>query len=39
VSIRAYNATDAFRDELMNRVDRYTRSARSYYNLNRSVGC
>lgn len=34
-SIRAYRAQSAFKNETANRVNRYVRAARSYYNLNR----
>ncbi|KAI0932658.1 hypothetical protein AcW1_000283 [Taiwanofungus camphoratus] len=36
-SIRAYSAQDAFRQESYARTDRYTRAARTFYNLNRWV--
>ncbi|KAG8872970.1 hypothetical protein FRB97_007147 [Tulasnella sp. 331] len=36
-SIRAYNTEDAFKAESRRRTDQYTRSARTYYNLNRWV--
>ncbi|KAI0052513.1 P-loop containing nucleoside triphosphate hydrolase protein [Auriscalpium vulgare] len=36
-SIRAYGAQAAFREESYKRIDRYTRSARTFYNLNRWV--
>ena len=36
-SIRAYRAQNAFKSETGNRVNRYVRAARSYYNLNRSA--
>ncbi|KAJ8594877.1 hypothetical protein M405DRAFT_759938 [Rhizopogon salebrosus TDB-379] len=36
-SIRAYGAEDAFKQESLNRIDRYTKSARMFYNLNRWV--
>ncbi|KAK0480781.1 hypothetical protein IW261DRAFT_1685339 [Armillaria novae-zelandiae] len=36
-SIRAYGAESAFIQESLNRIDRYTRTTRSYYNLNRWV--
>lgn len=35
VSIRAYGAQDAFKGESLTRIDRYTRTARTFYNLNR----
>jgi hypothetical protein len=35
VSIRAYGAQDSFKNESNNRINRYTRSARTFYNLNR----
>lgn len=34
VSIRAYNAEDQFRNEALKRIDKYTRAARTFYNLN-----
>ncbi|KIP03407.1 hypothetical protein PHLGIDRAFT_242940 [Phlebiopsis gigantea 11061_1 CR5-6] len=36
-SIRAYSAQEAFRDQLHERIDRYVRAARSFYNVNRWV--
>ncbi|KAI0941922.1 hypothetical protein AcV7_002478 [Taiwanofungus camphoratus] len=36
-SIRAYGAQDAFRKESYRRIDRYTRAARTQYNLDRWV--
>lgn len=36
-SIRAYGAQDAFRQEIMKRVNSYVRAARVFYNLNRYV--
>ncbi|KAK0496137.1 P-loop containing nucleoside triphosphate hydrolase protein [Armillaria luteobubalina] len=36
-SIRAYGAESAFIQESLNRIDRYTRTTRAYYNLNRWV--
>lgn len=36
-SIRAYGAQQAFMDEAMKRQDKYTRSSRSFFNLNRWV--
>ncbi|KAG1757959.1 hypothetical protein EDB19DRAFT_1936472 [Suillus lakei] len=36
-SIRAYGAEEAFKQESLNRIDRYTKSARMFYNLNRWV--
>ncbi|KAI0918391.1 hypothetical protein AcV5_002391 [Taiwanofungus camphoratus] len=36
-SIRAYGAQDAFRKESYRRIDRYTRAARTQYNLNRWI--
>ncbi|KAG6919579.1 hypothetical protein DXG01_004242 [Tephrocybe rancida] len=36
-SIRAYGAQQAFRDESLNRINRYTRAARTFYNLNRWI--
>ncbi|PCH35585.1 hypothetical protein WOLCODRAFT_107550 [Wolfiporia cocos MD-104 SS10] len=38
VSIRAYGAQDAFRRESYVRINRYTRAARTYWNLNRWIG-
>lgn len=38
VSIRAYGAQEAFKEELMRRTDDYTRVARTYWNLNRWIG-
>jgi ABC-type multidrug transport system fused ATPase/permease subunit len=35
VSVRAYGAEQMFRDEALQRVDRYLRTAVSFYNLNR----
>lgn len=35
VSIRAYGAQDAFKGESLKRINNYTRSARTFYNLNR----
>lgn len=35
VSIRAYGAQNAFKLESLLRIDRYTRAARTFYNLNR----
>lgn len=37
-SIRAYKSQDAFVLEQQLRIDRYTRAARIFYNLNRWVG-
>lgn len=37
VSIRAYGAESEFKAESLVRIDRYTRSARTFYNLNRYV--
>ncbi|KAH8120523.1 hypothetical protein DFH11DRAFT_1560461 [Phellopilus nigrolimitatus] len=37
VSIRAFGAQNAFKTESLHRIDRYTRSARTFYNLNRWV--
>lgn len=34
-SIRAYGAQDAFRKESYKRIDKYSRAARTFYNLNR----
>ncbi|KAG1749648.1 uncharacterized protein EDB91DRAFT_1334077 [Suillus paluster] len=36
-SIRAYGAEDAFKQESLDRIDRYTKSGRVFYNLNRWV--
>ncbi|KAH7918845.1 hypothetical protein BV22DRAFT_1100101 [Leucogyrophana mollusca] len=36
-SIRAYGAEEAFQGESLTRIDRYTKSARMFYNLNRWV--
>ncbi|KAK0458994.1 uncharacterized protein EV420DRAFT_1541764 [Desarmillaria tabescens] len=36
-SIRAYGAQNAFIQESMSRIDRYTRTARTFYNLNRWI--
>ncbi|TFY83125.1 hypothetical protein EWM64_g881 [Hericium alpestre] len=36
-SIRAYGAQKAFQQEAYNRIDRYTRAARTFYNLNRWI--
>ncbi|KAG8764714.1 hypothetical protein FRC12_007931 [Ceratobasidium sp. 428] len=36
-SIRAYGAQEQFKDEALKRIDRYTRAARTFYNLNRWV--
>ncbi|KAI6134164.1 ABC transporter type 1, transmembrane domain-containing protein [Pisolithus croceorrhizus] len=36
-SIRAYGAQDAFRRQSLERIDYYSRSARTFYNLNRWV--
>lgn len=36
-SLRAYGAQEAFIEESMNRINRYTRAARTFYNLNRWV--
>ncbi|KAF8528012.1 hypothetical protein BU17DRAFT_81241 [Hysterangium stoloniferum] len=38
VSIRAYGAQAAFTSESLKRIDKYTRPARVYYNLNRWIG-
>lgn len=35
VSIRAFSAQHLFKDESLARIDRYVRSARTFYNLNR----
>ena len=37
VSIRAYNAQDAFKAESLKRIDHYIRIARMSYNLNRWI--
>ncbi|KZV91533.1 P-loop containing nucleoside triphosphate hydrolase protein [Exidia glandulosa HHB12029] len=37
-SIRAYGAEAAFKASARHRIDKYTRAARSYYNLNRWIG-
>ncbi|KAG9126177.1 hypothetical protein FRC07_004584 [Ceratobasidium sp. 392] len=36
-SIRAYSAEDQFRNEALKRIDKYTRAARTFYNLNRWI--
>lgn len=36
-SIRAYGAEDQFKDEALGRIDKYTRTARTFYNLNRWI--
>ncbi|KAH7918842.1 hypothetical protein BV22DRAFT_1100095, partial [Leucogyrophana mollusca] len=36
-SIRAYGAEEAFQEESLTRIDRYTKSARMFYNLSRWV--
>ncbi|KAH7910707.1 hypothetical protein BJ138DRAFT_73634 [Hygrophoropsis aurantiaca] len=36
-SIRAYGAQESFKRESLSRIDRYTKSARMFYNLNRWV--
>ncbi|QRV86037.1 ABC transporter transmembrane region [Ceratobasidium sp. AG-Ba] len=36
-SIRAYGAQDQFKNEALKRIDKYTRAARSFYNLNRWI--
>ncbi|KAF7348331.1 Multidrug resistance-associated ABC transporter protein [Mycena sanguinolenta] len=38
VSIRAFGAQSKLATESLSRIDRYTRAARNYYNLNRWVG-
>lgn len=38
VSIRAYGAQDPFKNESLNRINHYTRVARTSYNLNRWIG-
>lgn len=38
VSIRAYGAQQAFRQESLKRIDHYTRIARTSWNLNRWIG-
>ncbi|CEL51761.1 ATP-binding cassette transporter abc4 OS=Schizosaccharomyces pombe (strain 972 / ATCC 24843) GN=abc4 PE=3 SV=1 [Rhizoctonia solani AG-1 IB] len=37
ISIRAYNAQDQFKNEALSRIDKYTRAARTFYNLNRWI--
>ena len=37
VSIRAFGAQNAFKQVSLERINRYVRSARTFYNLNRSV--
>lgn len=37
VSIRAYGATEAYKEESLRRIDDYTRVARTYWNLNRWI--
>lgn len=37
VSIRAYGAQELFKNESMERIDKYTRTARPFWNLNRYV--
>ncbi|KAF7298774.1 ATP-binding cassette transporter [Mycena indigotica] len=37
VSIRAFGAEEKFKQESLIKIDRYTRAARNFYNLNRSV--
>lgn len=36
-SLRAYGAQEAFKDESMRRINRYTRASRTFYNLNRWI--
>ncbi|KAF5377185.1 hypothetical protein D9615_006331 [Tricholomella constricta] len=36
-SIRAYGAQKTFQEESLNRINRYTRAARTFYNLNRWI--
>ncbi|KAF8058246.1 hypothetical protein FPV67DRAFT_1565726 [Lyophyllum atratum] len=36
-SLRAYGAQKTFEEESLNRINRYTRSARTFYNLNRWI--
>ncbi|KAJ3890944.1 hypothetical protein GG344DRAFT_77404 [Lentinula edodes] len=36
-SIRAYGAQEAFKAESLRRIDKFTRAARTYYNLNRWI--
>ncbi|KAG5653497.1 hypothetical protein H0H81_012707 [Sphagnurus paluster] len=36
-SIRAYGAQETFQTESLNRINRYTRAARTFYNLNRWI--
>ncbi|KAF8956542.1 P-loop containing nucleoside triphosphate hydrolase protein, partial [Flammula alnicola] len=38
VSIRAYGAQEAFKDESLRRIDHYSRAARTSWNLNRWIG-
>ncbi|KDR83064.1 hypothetical protein GALMADRAFT_238869 [Galerina marginata CBS 339.88] len=38
ISIRAYGAQEAFRDESLKRIDFYSRAARTSWNLNRWIG-
>ncbi|QRV86056.1 ABC transporter [Ceratobasidium sp. AG-Ba] len=37
ISIRAYGAEDQFRNEALKRIDKYSRAARTFYNLNRWI--
>ena len=37
VSIRAYSAQDMFKQESLDRIDKYSRPARTFYNLNRWI--
>ncbi|CAE6444373.1 unnamed protein product, partial [Rhizoctonia solani] len=37
ISIRAYGAEDLFKNEALKRIDKYTRSGRTFYNLNRWI--
>ena len=36
-SIRAYGVQETFKEESLHRIDRYTRAARTFYNLNRWI--
>lgn len=38
MSIRAYGIQDVFIEESFSRTNRYTRTARAFYNLNRWIG-
>ncbi|KAG8684445.1 hypothetical protein FRC11_012098, partial [Ceratobasidium sp. 423] len=37
ISIRAYGAEDQLKNEALKRIDKYTRAARTFYNLNRWI--